>query len=297
MRTDRNRIDTRSLGLDIGADLMQFLTGREILHYGLWNNGLTVCAANLRTAQEAYSAQLFAMLPAGRLAILDIGGGTGETARDLISLGHDVEIVVPSEPLAEKCRRKVGTEASIHCLPFENFTSSRRFDVCLFSESFQYIPMDIALDNAVAHLDSAGEILIADCFRTQEFGRDMTEHGLVGGGHSLLSFRSELQSRSLVSVIEDDITELVAPSVELEQQFFNMIGTAAQRIDRDLIAAFPRWRKLALFVFRRFLGQRRQQRLDRRLHGSHRNAEAFCLYNRYLMLKICPSCSLDEPPS
>ena len=286
--TGRGRVDTRSLGLDLGTGLMRFLTGREILHYGLWENGLEVCAANLRIAQEAYTERLFRMLPPGELTILDIGGGTGETASDLLGLGHDVEIVVPSKVLAERCLANAGPNAKVHCVPFEGFGSDRRFDICLFSESFQYIAVDAALDNAAAHLADGGEILIADCFRSEAFGRDFTEHGLVGGGHDLAAFRRELKSRMLEIAFEDDITELVAPSVELEQQFFNMIGNAALRIDRDLRVAFPRLRWLAAATLRRLLGARRRMRLERRLLGDHRNAEAFCRYNRYLMLKIRP---------
>ena len=287
--TGRGRIDTRSLGLDLGTGLMRFLTGREILHYGLWENGLEVCAANLRTAQEAYTERLFRMLPPGKLTILDIGGGTGETARDLLELGHDVEIVVPSEVLAERCSANAGPDARVHCVHFEGFESDRRFDVCLFSESFQYIAVDTALDNAAAHLADGGEILIADCFRSEAFGHDVTEHGLVGGGHDLAAFRRELESRKLGIAFEEDVTELVAPSVELEQQFFNMIGSAALRIDRDLRLAFPKLRWLAAVVLRKMLGERRRTRLERRLLESHRTAEAFCRYNRYLMLKVRPT--------
>ena len=86
------KIDTRAIGLDTGLALIKWLTGAENLHYGLWD-GLDVTAGNLRRAQDAYTDKLFRQLPAGRLRILDIGGGAGETARKLIALGHSVEIV------------------------------------------------------------------------------------------------------------------------------------------------------------------------------------------------------------
>ena len=294
MPTRKRKIDTRALGLDLGIGLMRFLTGRENLHYGLWDDGLEICAANLREAQEAYTRRLFSLLPAGRLDILDIGGGTGEMARELAMLGHEVEIVVPSEMLAERCSVNAGPDTRVHILPFQEFSSSRRFDVCLFSESFQYIGIDVALDNAIAHLSDHGEILIADCFRTEEFGRDLTELGLVGGGHLLASFRKALDSRPLDVAFEEDITELVAPSVELEQQFFNMIGEASLRVDRDLRRAFPKFRWMVVGAFRKMLGSRRRKRLERRLFGDFRNAEAFCTYNRYLMLKLRPIGTTDN---
>ena len=98
------KLDTQAIGLDTALALSRWLTGTEHLHYGLWT-GLQVCAANVGRAQDAYSVKLFAMLPQrDNLRILDIGGGSGETAKKLIALGHRVEIVVPSAFLAERCR-------------------------------------------------------------------------------------------------------------------------------------------------------------------------------------------------
>ena len=85
------RIDTRAVGLEAGCALARWLTGKEHMHYGLWA-GLDPIAANLGAAQEAYSRRLFGLFPEGRLRILDIGGGAGETAKRLIGMGHSVEI-------------------------------------------------------------------------------------------------------------------------------------------------------------------------------------------------------------
>ena len=46
-----------------------------VLDYGI---------GNLRSAQDAYTVKLFGYLPEGRLRILDIGGGAGETAKKLL---------------------------------------------------------------------------------------------------------------------------------------------------------------------------------------------------------------------
>ena len=85
-----DRMDTQGVGLDVGLAFIRWLTGADNLHYGLWT-GLEVTASNLRQAQDAYTAKLFGYLPPGRLRILDIGGGAGETAKKLLALGHSVE--------------------------------------------------------------------------------------------------------------------------------------------------------------------------------------------------------------
>ena len=63
------KFDSKSVGLDVGLSFLRWLTGRENLHYGVWD-GLTICASNVGVAQEHYTAKLFELLPAGTLRIL-----------------------------------------------------------------------------------------------------------------------------------------------------------------------------------------------------------------------------------
>ena len=110
---------TRAVGLDVGLRAIKFLTGEENLHYGVWD-GLEICAGNVGPAQNAYSRKLFKLLPKRKsLRILDIGGGAGVTASKLIALGHQLEIVIPSAFLAERCRKN--SSAIVHECRFEDF--------------------------------------------------------------------------------------------------------------------------------------------------------------------------------
>ncbi|MBP9047643.1 MAG: methyltransferase domain-containing protein, partial [Tabrizicola sp.] len=148
------KIDTRAVGLDVGLAFIRWLTGAENLHYGLWS-GLEVTAGNLRAAQDGYTAKLFGYLPEGRLRILDIGGGAGETAKKLLALGHSVEIVVPSPFLAARCR-ETAQGAVVHETTFEAFQGQGPYDLCLFSESFQYIPLAESLPKCARLLSPGG---------------------------------------------------------------------------------------------------------------------------------------------
>lgn len=286
MPSKRGKIDTKSLGLEIGVSMAKFLTGRENLHYGLWEGGLEPCAGNLLEAQQAYTTKLLGMLPPGSLSVLDVGGGAGETARELAELGHEVEIVVPSAFLAERCRANAPS-AAVHQCRFEEFDSGRRFDVVLFSESFQYIPIGIALRKSAEMANGDGSVLIADCFRTEAFAQDHSRSkGLVGGGHQLSAFRAATDESPFEAVSEVDVTEGVAPSVELEQDFLNLIGRSLQLVDGELKAAFPLRHGLAAAAFRAAVSRRRRRRLGSRLHGRDRSKKAFCKYNRYLLLRL-----------
>jgi SAM-dependent methyltransferase len=281
------RIDTRTVGLEAGCALARWLTGKEHMHYGLWA-GLEPVAANLGAAQEAYSQRLMALFPPGPLRILDIGGGAGETAKRLIALGHRVEIVVPSAFLAARCRANA-PEAVVHEAMFETAAVSGPFDLCLFSESFQYIRLGDSLPRAKALLAPGGAIVIGDCFRRS--GADWTRnpHRTVGGGHVVEAFQEAVAREGLVIEEMVDVTDDVAPSIDVEQAFFNVLGVGVAGMDRELRAKRPVLRGLAVGVLGRIMGARRRASLMRRLTGAERTGEAFRANNRYLLMRLRPS--------
>ena len=83
-------------------------------------------------------------------------------------------------------------------------------------------------------------------------------------------------------------TEAVAPSVEVEQELFNVIGYAIRRADEGLGAAHPLLTKGMRGIVRLMLNRRRRDRLDQRLNQNTRSAKNFQRYNTYLMLKLAP---------
>ena len=280
----KEHINTQAIGLDTGLALSRWLTGREHLHFGLWT-GLEVCAANVGRAQEAYSDKLFSLLPAGTaLRILDIGGGAGETAKKLIALGHQVDIVVPSAFLAERCRVNA-PQARLHECTFQDLVSDGGFDLCLFSESFQYIPPHIALSKARGLLKPTGEILIGDCFRAEGF--DFARHGYIcGGGHGIARFRAVLAKQPLTILQEIDITQAVAPSLDVEQALFNVLGRGILATDAELTRKRPLLRWGVNAVLSLLLSAPRRARLAERLFDQARNATVFAAHNRYLFLRL-----------
>lgn len=279
------KLDTQSIGLDIGLSFVKWLTGAENLHYGLWD-GLDVNAGNLGAAQAAYTDKLFGYLPAGKLRILDIGGGAGETARKLLALGHKVDIIVPSAFLASRCR-ETAQGATVHEMGFEDFQTDQQFDLCLFSESYQYIGLEDGLPKALKLLRENGRVVIADCFRRDSYyaAADST---IVGGGHRITAFRALLDQLPITVEAEEDITEPTAPSVEIEQGLFNVIGMAHTRVDAELQLKKPFLRGVVNRVWRLFTSPRSRARLHKRLHETQRNRDVFMQYNQYLMLRIAP---------
>ncbi|MXX89284.1 MAG: class I SAM-dependent methyltransferase [Boseongicola sp. SB0677_bin_26] len=279
----KRKIDTRAIGLDAGAGFIRWLTGAENLHYGLWTD-LEPVAGNVGKAQEAYTERLLGFLPEGPLSILDIGGGAGEMAGKLADLGHRVDIVVPSRPLAERCRANA-PDARVHETTFEAFDSDTAFDLCLFSESFQYIPLRVALDKALQLAAPGGHVLIADCFRSENF-EPGGETRTVGGGHPVGKFRAALEACAGDVLRQEDVTEAVAPSIDIEQGLFHVLGDAVTHIDAELSAKRPVMRWLLARAARLAFGRRRLYRLDRRFRGNERSSTAFVRNNRYLVTLI-----------
>ncbi|OYW51841.1 MAG: SAM-dependent methyltransferase, partial [Rhodobacterales bacterium 12-65-15] len=85
---------------------------------------------------------------------------------------------------------------------------------------------------------------------------------------------------------EADITEAVAPSIDLEQQLFNVIGHGVTRISDEVRAKKPgvHWALARLIGL--FLSRKRRANLMQRLTGQDRTSTAFCHYNRYLILRL-----------
>ena len=281
---------SRLVGLDIALKVSSFVTGKEHLHYGLWEK-LDVTLENLGKAQEAYTNLLFKYLPKKesqkKLEILDIGGGAGENAKKLIERGHRVTIIVPSKILAEHAKINTNKKAEILITTFEDYIPKyNSFDLCLFAESFQYIPIKTALKKASILLKNNGEILIADCFRS-----DKKQIGIIrqpGGGASLKSMEKELEIQKLKILVRKEITKLVAPSVELEQKFYNTLGFSIKRIIISLNVNRPITLKFLKIVYKIFFSKRRRKRLEKRLFENTRTACSFIKYNHYMIYKLKP---------
>jgi len=87
-------------------------------------------------------------------------------------------------------------------------------------------------------------------------------------------------------VAEEDITDAVAPSIDLEQQFFNVIGHGVTRVSKEIRASKPAVHWALGRLTGLLLPEKRHRNLMQRLTGTDRNAEAFKRLNRYLMLRL-----------
>ncbi len=281
-----NTLDTKALGLEFSLAIAKFVTGKENMHYGVWDN-LDPCLENLGKAQEQYTKLLFKYFPKKKkLKILDIGGGAGEIAKKLISLGHSVTVVVPSDILSKRCLENTNNKAKVHNIKFEDYKPKKNqtFDLCLFSESFQYISAKIALEKAKGLLSKDGQILVADCFRSDL--KNSSHNRRPGGGHPLSEMLKLIKDTDLNIVSKTEITKSVAPSLDIEQKFYNVVGVGIDKIQQGLVTSHPWKMKLFNILYKTIVNQKKRRRLHDRIYGNIRNSDNFIKFNHYMILQL-----------
>ncbi len=192
--------------LDFEAMLSEAVFGHGFLHYGYWPEGRpdVPSARALGEAQQAWFDRMAATIPHGVSTILDIGSGTGANALALTRQGYRVDCVSPSEQLNAMARAKLPAEVQIYTSTFEELDLPRRFDLCLFAESFHYIRLIPALDALDRY--ATRHVIIFDYFRKRGGGEEGRR-----GTHD--DFRVALGKRPHWRIaLDDDVTEAILPT-------------------------------------------------------------------------------------
>ena len=267
------KMSTQELGLILGSRLFP---GGD-LHYGYWADGLEVTWANLATAQVAYSEFLMDHIPGGVNSILDVGVGTGVLAEKLTARGYKVDGVSPSAALTHLARERLGEAVTVFPVRFQDLEADRRYDLVIFSESFQYVPPELSLPKAHEVLNPGGHVLIIDFFKTDAPGKRP-----LGGGHRLSRFYPVL-ARQPFTVLEDkDITAQTAPTMELvgrllreyAQPMYDILGSYLQNNHR-VIAKTLGW-----------LFRKRLRKIRFKLFSTQLSGESFHHFQSYRLFLL-----------
>ncbi|MAN78680.1 MAG: hypothetical protein CML24_16215 [Rhizobiales bacterium] len=277
------KIDTKTEGLDLYVYVAKTFADSPWLHYGLWEPGERPNIPQLRMAQERYVDKLLALIPPAPARLLDIGGGTGEMAKLLLDKGYTVEMITPSHLQAEVAAEKLGPNARVHETKFEDFSGEGPFDVCMFSESFQYVDLETSLAKLKHILAPNGRVIIADCFRSDAYQGDRQP----GGGHRYSEFVDAIERAGFVITENEDVTLAAAQTMAIDQNVYR--GFVAPTVDqvRGLLSN----KRPILYWFLKmayglFVPKSERENIVARLKADYRSPEAFATVNTYRFLAL-----------
>lgn len=226
----RKKIDSRDIGLQIASIVGKYFLKTEHLHYGYWPENLEVNIMNLAIAQKNYSEFLLGHIPAKVRTILDVGCGTGENTKLLSEKGYSVDGVSPSYYQAEKARKKIPAESRIFECFYEDLKTDKKYDLILFSESFQYLKIAPSLEKCTSLLNPGGYILICDFFKLPS-----EEKSPMGGGHKLAKFYESIDSGKFENIKDIDITKETAPNLALVDDALKNVAVPVYKLLVNLL--------------------------------------------------------------
>lgn len=286
----KRRVSSRELGLVATEKLL----GAEDLHYGYWDERLELKPENIRKAQEHYTEFILSHLPGpvteGRpTTILDIGCGTGSTLLKLLQLGYAADGLCPSKPLCDRVREK---QASVPDRPSELFPvrfeempeegTQGRYDVALFSESFQYIPMPTSFEKLARLVRPGGSVVICDFFRTENDGDGGPGDGSFGGGHHLKAFYPLVEASPFEIEHDEDITDHISLNLELLNDILmNRIAPVLEMGGQYLEGRNP-WIYKTIHWFAR----KKVRKIQYKYFSGFRSRETFERYKTYRLIKL-----------
>jgi len=277
---------------ELGLVLAQQILAVEDLHYGLWDPDLELSLANITLAQQRYSEMLLQQMdalladhPAPR--ILDVGCGTGHLLQLMIERGYAVDAVNPSATLNRQVRARLAamphSDSTLFECDFESLPLSscrHYYDLLLFSESFQYIPLPQIFARSPLLLKPGGRLLICDFFKTDAHCDGAAGDRSFSGGHLLGQFYEQLSASPFTLLHDEDLTPRISPNIALLDEWLTQrLLPASRSIDLYLRNSHP-W----LTPIIKWLARHKLERLHYKYFSGHRSQAIFEKYKSYRLL-------------
>ena len=271
----QEKVTSNEIGLEIGLVLSRFFFNTEHLHFGYWPDNLPLNIDNLKQAQDYHSDQIINSIPKNVDTILDVGSGSGGLAEKLIEKKFTVECVSPSEYLSDAIEQKLNNKVKVHRSTFENLNIDKKFDLVIFSESFQYVNIQKTLSKVPNFLNENAHFLICDFFRKPD-----TSTKLLGGGHAWDEFCNEISSTSFENILDQDITIETARTYDLINKIINNVAEPV----RDLSAKYLESNYPKIMKLLRWYLDQKIKRINRIYFSGNMTGETFINLKTYRLL-------------
>jgi 2-polyprenyl-3-methyl-5-hydroxy-6-metoxy-1,4-benzoquinol methylase len=274
MKNDK-KIVSREIGLEIGSICGKYFLKLDHLHYGYWTGDLKVDINNVHIAQEKYADFVISHIPEGTKKILDVGCGSGHIAKKLIDMGYKVDCVSPSHFLAEQTRQLLGDASQLFECFYEQLQTENRYDLILFSESFQYIDMEKNFSKTIGLLNPQGHMLICDYFR-----KETLEKSHISGGHPLQDFYDTASKYPFELMKDIDITPQTAPNMDVLNDTFKKAVLPTVVLTRQLLESrYPLASKIVNWLYRKKINK-----IDQKYFQGEKTGEHFMKFKSYRLL-------------
>lgn len=270
-----NKIKSNIIGLDMGLAIGKFFLDSEDLHFGYWPNNETPSVKNFSWAQNNHSDLILNNIPKNTKTILDVGCGSGNLALKLLNAGYDVDGVIPSKYLAKAVKEKLNGTGEVFISKFENVKLKKKYDLIIFSESFQYVNMELALKKINDSLAAGGYLLICDFFKL-----NINEKSLMGGGHRWTSFQHIIKLSELIKTNEIDITHETAPTIDFLNNFCQeVLRPMGEMTSQFLLSNYPLITKIIKWKYKNKINK-----IKKRYLSGDVNGESFKKFKTYKLL-------------
>ncbi len=226
------KVDSKEVGLEIGLLLARFFVNSEDLHFGYWPDNAATGFLTFPEAQERHSKLIFDNIPIGVEKILDVGAGSGELARKLSELGYRVDCVSPSSFLSDVIESKLPEESTLFRTKLEDLDTERRYDLIIFSESFQYVKLQQGIAQCQRFLNDEGHLLICDFFQL-----NVGKPSPLRGGKKLQEFLQTMGEFPFTLLTDMDITRETAPTIDILDQFLTKFLQPASALTGKYISS------------------------------------------------------------
>ncbi len=249
---------SRALGLEVGSICGKYFLKLDHLHYGYWTPELEVDITNLHIAQDQYTKFIISHIPKGVKMILDVGCGTGQIANELLNAGYKVDCVSPCPYLKKKAGELLGDRSHIFECYFEDLDTTKKYDLVMFCESFQYVKLAKALSNTQKFLNSNSYLLISDFFK-----KDVEGKSTLGGGHDLSRFHKLIEKTPFKLIENVDITENTAPNMDLYNDVLEkVIAPVVDAGERFIQSRYPVALKLLKWKYRKKIAKAQRKYME-----------------------------------
>ena len=247
---------------ELGLALGQQLLGIQDLHYGLWDDELELNFANLVVAQRRFANLIASELPdpaVNETHVLDVGCGTGHILSLLTQQGYQVDAVSPSHFLIELVKQRLtelpDSTSKVFESKFEDFPEQiyrQYYDVILFNESFNQLSIPRAFDKVQTLLKPGGLVIICDTFLSD--AAQIKQYKSIK--HSLSDLQQYIDQSPFSLIRDEDITEYVAPTIELMDEFLKTkLKPASETLGQYLQSNNPVLSKIGSFLLKKKFSQ------------------------------------------